>query len=118
MQSLLPISKPQRRCTQQCGAKNTSGNARAPHQGARVLVLLPEGPLAAQLRLIKAHLRETYFSWIGGFGGSDPCYYRIQSPVIMVETMANRRYAEKGVGNMVRERSILPRHAANISREQ
>jgi hypothetical protein len=95
--------------------KDASGSARAPYQGARVLlVLLPEGPLAAQLRLIKAHLRETYFSWIGGFGGSDPFYYRIQSPVIMVETMANRRYAEKGVGNMVRERSILPRHAANI----
>lgn len=28
---------------------------------------------------------ETYFCWIGGFGDEDPFYFRIQSPVILVE---------------------------------
>ncbi|KAL4933721.1 uncharacterized protein BDV17DRAFT_278866 [Aspergillus undulatus] len=41
-------------------------------------------------RLLKlAHIRkfedETYFSWIGGFGDHDPFYFRIQSPVVLVE---------------------------------
>ena len=30
-------------------------------------------------------LDRTYFSWIGGYGDEDPFYYRVQSPVIMVE---------------------------------
>ncbi len=34
---------------------------------------------------IASHLKETYFSWIGAMGDEDPFYYRIQSPVIMVE---------------------------------
>ncbi|KAJ5409938.1 uncharacterized protein N7487_004297 [Penicillium crustosum] len=49
------------------------------------LVLLPPGPLAARMQQIRQRLDETFFSWIGGFGDEDPFYYRIQSPVIVVE---------------------------------
>ncbi|KAJ5773447.1 hypothetical protein N7457_008343 [Penicillium paradoxum] len=47
--------------------------------------LLPAAPLAHKLELIRKHLPETYFSWIGKFGDDDPYYYRIQSPVVLVE---------------------------------
>jgi len=49
------------------------------------LLYLPE--MARQTRLddCKAHFDETYFCWIGGYGDNDPFYYRIQSPVIIVE---------------------------------
>ncbi|CAE7188805.1 hypothetical protein CFE70_006852 [Pyrenophora teres f. teres 0-1] len=42
---------------------------------------------ARQLKLdqIKQHFGETYFCWIGGFGNDDAFYFRIQSPVILVE---------------------------------
>lgn len=49
------------------------------------LMLLPEGPRAAELRRVQAHLHETWFSWIGGHQAGDVFYYRIQSPVIIVE---------------------------------
>lgn len=46
--------------------------------------------LPAQSRKMKvAHAlefaSETYFCWIGGFGDADAFYYRVQSPVIIVE---------------------------------
>ncbi|KAJ5513827.1 hypothetical protein N7463_003379 [Penicillium fimorum] len=52
---------------------------------ASFLVLLPLNPFRARMQQIKNALDETYFSWIGGFGDEDPFYYRIQSPVIIVE---------------------------------
>ncbi|KAL4891197.1 hypothetical protein BDV59DRAFT_194410 [Aspergillus ambiguus] len=52
---------------------------------ASFLVLLPPGPFEARMQQIQNTLGETYFSWIGGFGDKDPFYYRIQSPVIMLE---------------------------------
>ncbi|KAJ7510689.1 hypothetical protein B0H11DRAFT_2183509 [Mycena galericulata] len=48
-------------------------------------IYLPAGPLAARLALIKAHLDETYFAWIGGFELSDPYYFRLHSPVAFCE---------------------------------
>jgi hypothetical protein len=47
--------------------------------------LLPAGPRAARLREVVAHRDETWFSWIGGHERGDVFYYRIQSPVIIVE---------------------------------
>jgi len=47
--------------------------------------LLPEGPRAARLREIEAHLDETWFSWIGGSRSGDVFYYRLQSPVLIAE---------------------------------
>lgn len=46
---------------------------------------LPPAPLKARLRQIEGQLDETRFSWIGGYGDEDPFYYRIQSPVVMIE---------------------------------
>lgn len=44
-------------------------------------------PGHAQVRMadIMRHLSQTYFGWIGGFEGTEPFYYRIYSPVILVE---------------------------------
>lgn len=34
---------------------------------------------------VEAHINETYFAWIGGWGSESVFYYRIQSPVILIE---------------------------------
>lgn len=49
------------------------------------LVLLPTPVRARRLAQIEAYLDETWWSWIGAHGDNDPFYYRIQSPVIMLE---------------------------------
>jgi len=49
------------------------------------LLYLPAKSRQMQLERIKKHFEETYFCWIGGFGDEDPFYFRIQSPVILVE---------------------------------
>ncbi|NQD89278.1 DUF3500 domain-containing protein [Paenarthrobacter sp. CM16] len=46
---------------------------------------LPAGPRAARLREIQGHYDETWFSWIGGWQGSEAFYFRIQSPVVILE---------------------------------
>lgn len=45
----------------------------------------PDGPRAARLAEVRRHLDDTWFCWIGGTGEDDPFYYRVHSPVIMVE---------------------------------
>ncbi|HXQ51582.1 MAG TPA: DUF3500 domain-containing protein [Stellaceae bacterium] len=52
---------------------------------ARYVAPLPPGPLQARLAEIERHLAETRFCWIGGFDDSSPFYYRIQSPVVLIE---------------------------------
>jgi hypothetical protein len=47
--------------------------------------LLPEGPRTARMREVRAHLDETWFSWIGGHEPGDVFYYRLQSPVLIAE---------------------------------
>jgi len=47
--------------------------------------LLPPGPRAARMREVRAHLDDTWFSWIGGSEPGDVFYYRIQSPVVVAE---------------------------------
>jgi hypothetical protein len=44
-------------------------------------------PGHAEIRLdeVKAHLHETWFAWIGRCDGKSPFYYRIHSPVILIE---------------------------------
>ena len=34
---------------------------------------------------VDAHLDDTWFSWFGGTGDDDPFYYRIHSPVVLIE---------------------------------
>ena len=46
---------------------------------------LPKQARKMRLEQVKAHFDSTFFSWIGKWGDNDPFYYRIQSPVIIVE---------------------------------
>lgn len=46
---------------------------------------LPKKAKEMRLKQCLEFASETYFSWIGGFESDDPFYYRIQSPVIIVE---------------------------------
>ncbi|KAL5117619.1 hypothetical protein ACEQ8H_004512 [Pleosporales sp. CAS-2024a] len=84
-----------------CGA--FQDNRIVPYEGALVSSFTPEQQQVVleichefllyyptksrNLRLdhIKHHFAETYFCWIGGFGDEDAFYFRIQSPVILVE---------------------------------
>lgn len=49
------------------------------------IVYLPEGPRRMRLKQIESLIDDTWWSWIGGHGDDDPFYYRIQSPVTMIE---------------------------------
>lgn len=49
------------------------------------LAYLPPRALENRLAHIRAWFRETYWCWIGGFADDDPFYYRIQSPVVVIE---------------------------------
>lgn len=50
-----------------------------------MLLYLPTKPRQLRLEQIKSHFAETYFSWIGGYGDDDAFYFRIQSPVVILE---------------------------------
>jgi Protein of unknown function (DUF3500) len=49
------------------------------------LSALPSGPFAARMEDVERHLLETRFCWAGGMGEESAFYYRIQSPVVMIE---------------------------------
>ncbi|XEV00935.1 hypothetical protein FSHL1_006222 [Fusarium sambucinum] len=49
------------------------------------LLYLPDKAREIRLDNIRQWFHETYFCWIGGFGDQDPFYYRLQSPVVIVE---------------------------------
>ncbi|PRB43310.1 hypothetical protein CQ020_08580 [Arthrobacter sp. MYb23] len=49
------------------------------------LAYLPAGPRAARIREIQEHYGETFFSWIGSWQGGEAFYFRIQSPVVILE---------------------------------
>ncbi|RMJ18901.1 hypothetical protein CDV36_001415 [Fusarium kuroshium] len=49
------------------------------------LLYLPERARQLRLEQVKNLFHETYWCWIGGYGDEDPFYYRIQSPVIIIE---------------------------------
>jgi hypothetical protein len=44
-----------------------------------------DGHATVRLAEVTAHLDETWFAWMGGTGPSDPFYYRLQSPVVLIE---------------------------------
>jgi hypothetical protein len=46
---------------------------------------LHEGHAAVRMSEVAAHLDETYFAWIGGDTEESVYYFRIQSPVILIE---------------------------------
>jgi hypothetical protein len=49
------------------------------------LSYLPPGPLSARMAQLERHLPDTRFAWIGGYGDDDTFYYKIHSPVMMIE---------------------------------
>jgi hypothetical protein len=49
------------------------------------LELLPVGQAADRREEIFAHLDQSWFSWIGGFGPDDPFSFRLQSSVVILE---------------------------------
>jgi len=49
------------------------------------LLFLPATARKIRMDQIQSWFHETYFCWIGGFGSEDPFYYRVQSPVVIVE---------------------------------
>lgn len=51
----------------------------------RFIALLPTGPRKVRLLEVRQHLAETWFCWIGGRHPGEVFYYRIQSPVIVIE---------------------------------
>ena len=40
---------------------------------------------AVSMAEIESHLDETWFSWYGGYGETDAFYYRLHSPVTLIE---------------------------------
>jgi hypothetical protein len=49
------------------------------------LLYLPARAREVRMQEVERWFGETYFCWIGGFGDEDAFYYRIQSPVVIVE---------------------------------
>jgi Protein of unknown function (DUF3500) len=49
------------------------------------LSTLPAGPLGARMGDVERHFAQTHFCWAGGLGDDSAFYYRIQSPVVMIE---------------------------------
>ncbi|KAI1383519.1 uncharacterized protein F4822DRAFT_79972 [Hypoxylon trugodes] len=52
---------------------------------SQYLLYLPARSRELKLQDCAEVFGETYFSWIGGSGDADPFYYRIQSPVVIIE---------------------------------
>ena len=46
---------------------------------------MPDGPAEARLREIERYLDQTYFAWIGKANEVDPFYFRLHSPVALIE---------------------------------
>jgi hypothetical protein len=45
----------------------------------------PAGPAAALMARVRAHLDETHVAWIGGDADGDAFYYKVHSPVLLIE---------------------------------
>ena len=52
-----------------------------------------EGHAKVRMSEVKQHLDETYFAWIGGTTDQSVYYYRVHSPVILIEFDHQRRVA-------------------------
>ena len=52
---------------------------------AEYLVTLPKGPFETKMEDVEDHFKDTHFCWIGGQEEKQSFYYRIQSPVTLIE---------------------------------
>jgi hypothetical protein len=46
---------------------------------------MPEGQARVRMDEVRRHLADTHFAWVGGTDASSVFYYRIHSPVILIE---------------------------------
>jgi hypothetical protein len=46
---------------------------------------LPSPTAEVRLKEIELHLKDTYFAWIGNCNDVDPFYFRVHSPVVLLE---------------------------------
>lgn len=44
-----------------------------------------DGYATVKMDEVAAHLDETWFAWMGGTGATEPFYYRLHSPVVLIE---------------------------------
>lgn len=44
-----------------------------------------DGHAAVKMSEVEAHLNETHFAWMGATGDEGPFYYRVHSPVVLIE---------------------------------
>ncbi len=54
---------------------------------------MAEGHAKVKMEEVKRHLDETYFAWVGGTDADSVYYYRIHSPVLLIEFDHERRVA-------------------------
>lgn len=54
---------------------------------------MSDGHARIKMEEVKDHLDQTYFAWVGGVGREAVFYYRIHSPVILIEFDHERRVA-------------------------
>ena len=47
--------------------------------------MLRPGDDVLRLDEVRAHLDDTHFTWMGGYGADDVFYYKIHSPVVLIE---------------------------------
>ena len=58
---------------------------------------MDEGHAKVRMDEVKRHLDATYFAWIGGTDAASVFYYRIHSPVVLIEFDHQRPFALPGV---------------------
>jgi hypothetical protein len=54
---------------------------------------MSEGHSEVKMKEVEKHLDQTWFSWVGGTDADDVFYYRIHSPVLLIEFDHERRVA-------------------------
>ncbi|HXV81493.1 MAG TPA: DUF3500 domain-containing protein [Candidatus Binatia bacterium] len=60
---------------------------------------MDEGHAKVKMDEVKRHIDSTYFAWIGGTDAASVFYYRIHSPVVLIEFDHQRPFALRGIGN-------------------
>jgi hypothetical protein len=63
---------------------------------------LDDGHAAVKMKEVEKHLDDTYFYWLGGTKDTSPFYYRVHSPVVLIEYDAESplAYGTKSGGGM------------------
>jgi len=67
---------------------------------------LDAGHAKVRMDEVRAHLNETYFAWIGASGPESVFYYRVHSPVILIEFDHQTPVAMRELGNAPTHRHV------------